>query len=67
MYLFIYTASALIEVPNRNVAIRYDLKQVASQQVASTNAVYAAIKITAAKKAEVEEKTAALAKATMAL
>ena len=62
-----YAASALIEVPNRNVPIRYDLQQVASQQVASTNAVYAAIKVVAARKAEVEEKTEVLAKATMAL
>ena len=61
------TASALIEVPNRNVPIRYNLQQVGSQQVASTNAVYAAIKVVAARKQEVQEKTEVLAKATMAL
>ena len=57
----------MIEVPNRNVAIRYDLKQVATQQVASTNAVYAAIKVVSDRKVEAEAFTAALGKATLAL
>ena len=57
----------MIEVPNRNVAIRYDLRQVAAQQVASTNAVYAAIKTVADRKAEAEAASANLGKATLAL
>jgi hypothetical protein len=41
----IYSGSVLLEVPNRNVPIRYDLQQVQSQQLAATNAVFAAIKV----------------------
>jgi hypothetical protein len=39
-------------VPNRNVPIRYDIKQVEAQQLNATNAVYAAIKLVEASQRE---------------
>jgi len=43
----------LIEVPNRNVPVQYDISQVANQQIAAENAVYAAIKVVNSEKQEV--------------
>lgn len=37
--------SNLIEVPNRNVPLQYDIDQVANQQVQATNAVFKALQL----------------------
>lgn len=37
--------SNLIEVPNRNIPVQYDINQVEKQQLQATNAVYSAIKV----------------------
>lgn len=66
-YLFFYSANVILEVPNRNVPIRYDLQQVQAQQLAATNAVFAAIKIVNNRQAEAAEAREALGKTTLAL
>ena len=57
----------MIEVPNRNVPIRYDLQQVANQQTAATNAVFAAIRIVDDKQKDVASAKEIYAKSTLAL
>jgi len=37
--------SNLIEVPNRNIPVQYDINQVEKQQLQATNAVYSAIRV----------------------
>lgn len=54
-------------MPNRNAPIRYDLKQVESQQVAATNAVYSAIKMVNENQKNAVSKRDALARTQLAL
>lgn len=57
----------MIAVPNRNVPVQYDINQVEKQQLAATNAVYAAIKVVADQKDNVEKAREYQAKTTLAL
>lgn len=57
----------MIAVPNRNVPVQYDINQVEKQQLAATNAVYAAIKVVADQKDHVEKAREYQAKTTLAL
>lgn len=57
----------MIEVPNRNAPIQYDLKQVESQQLAATNAVFAGIKVVNEHQKITAEQRTAVAKTTLAL
>jgi hypothetical protein len=59
--------SNLIDVPNRNVPVQYDLNQVESQQLAATNAVYAAIALVSDNQKNVTDRRSDLAKTTLAL
>lgn len=62
-----YSGSVLIEVPDRNVPVRYDLQQVEAQQLAAENAVFAAIKIVNSRQNDSAVARSALAKTTLAL
>ena len=43
--MYFNIVSNLIEVPNRNIPVQYDINQVEKQQLQATNAVYSAIKV----------------------
>ena len=66
-YLFPYSASNLIEVPNRNIPVQYDINQVEKQQVQASKAVYAAIKVVSHEKAQAEDAKKYYAKTQLAL
>lgn len=57
----------MIEVPNRNVPVQYDINQVEKQQLAATNAVYSAIKVVAKEQKDVDSARELYAKTTLAL
>lgn len=63
----LYIASNLIEVPNRNVPVQYDINQVEKQQLAATSAVYAAIKVVSQVRGEVDNAREFQGKTTLAL
>jgi len=66
-YIFVYPASNLIDVPNRNIPVRYDIYQVEKQQVQASTAVFAAIKVVNHEKQEVEAARSFYGKTTLAL
>lgn len=59
--------SNLIEVPNRNIPVQYDINQVEKQQLQATNAVYSAIRVVNDAKATSETAKELYAKTTLAL
>ena len=63
----IYSASNLIEVPNRNVPLQYDIVQVEKQQLQATNAVYSAIKVVNNEKQDAAAAKEHFGKTTLAL
>jgi len=63
----IYSASNLIEVPNRNIPVQYDIQQVERQQLQASSAVYAAIRVVNNEKKEAEAAKEFYAKTTLAL
>jgi len=63
----IYSASNLIEVPNRNIPVQYDIQQVERQQLQASSAVYAAIRVVNNEKGEAEAAKEFFAKTTLAL
>lgn len=54
-------------MPNRNVPVQYDINQVEKQQLAATNAVYAAIKVVSDQQSNVDATRSLYAKTTLAL
>ena len=57
----------MIEVPNRNVPVQYNLDQVLGQTVQAANAVYSAIKAVSKQQENYQEKREAQAKTALAL
>lgn len=53
-------------MPNRNTPVQYDLNQIATQQIAAENAVYAAIRAVVNEKQEVSLNKEAFGKTTLA-
>lgn len=62
-----YIANNILDVPNRNVPVVYDISQVESQQIAADNAVVKALGATAEAKSAAQVSQAAQAKAQLAL
>ena len=57
----------MIDVPNRNIPVQYDIAQVERQQLQASSAVYAAIKVVNHEKEEAEAAKKFYAKTTLAL
>ena len=57
----------MIDVPNRNIPVQYDITQVERQQLQATNAVYAAIKVVNHEKEEESAAREHYGKTTLAL
>ena len=63
----LYSANNIIDVPDRNVGVVYDIDQVEAQQIAADKAVVHALKVVAVKKAFTKAKQAAQGKTQLAL